>query len=523
MHILRQLTAAGTAVLLTLAGMPAAVLAKGTREVLVTDTQELIAALADAQAGDEIILREGIYTNDKWTGKWAAFFAEASGTAEKPITIRSEDPARPATLSGVTQENKIVLWITGDHWNIQNLRMTEAQKGIVLDKSCYSTISGCEVYNIGLEGIHLRDDSSYCVIEHCSIHDTGTVKPQYGEGIYIGSAVGTEGYGFDCHYNTVRGCDISRVAAECIDIKEFTVGTLVEDCVFDGSCISGENGANSFIEIKGNDVIIRRNTGYRNGCEQQLYGFDLYAPLPEWGQNARIYENTLYLDSAEVSSFAGWKCSAYVFRNVIDPPDCTVNKNANRIMDILKIDLPGDADENAVLNAEDARVLTDVIHGRQPAYWSADNSELDGDGQVDVLDLGLLKQRLHTEPVLPVFTVSYRTEQPGKWRACNGLGNHTVTFTVKARPGTQLHSAVMYWDPNYPNEETGKNGKTITQRLGDLEPDADGILRVSVDLPEDAVSLALDVWDYLDGKEKLDKETLEIVQVTAVQTGSPAD
>ena len=107
MHKLRQLTVICTAVLMTLAGMPATVNANGTREVLVTNTQELIAALADAQAGDEIVLREGIYTNDKWTGKWAAFFAEASGTAEKPITIRSEDPDHPAMLCGVTQENKI--------------------------------------------------------------------------------------------------------------------------------------------------------------------------------------------------------------------------------------------------------------------------------------------------------------------------------------------------------------------------------------------------------------------------------
>ena len=512
----QKLAVFAASVMMTVSGIPTAAADK-TREVLVTNTQELIGALADAQAGDEIILREGTYENDKWTGKWAAFFAEASGTAEKPITIRSEDPAHPATLCGVNQESKIVLWITGDYWRIEDLRMAEAQKGIVLDRSSHSVISGCEVFRIGSEGIHLRDDSSFCLIDNCKIHDTGTVTPKYGEGIYIGSAVGTEGYGFDCHYNTVRGCEISRVAAECIDIKEFTVGTLVENCTFDGSCISGENGANSFIEIKGNDVIIRWNTGYRNGCEQQLYGFDLYAPLPEWGQNARIYENTLYLDSEEVSTFAGWKCSAYVFRNTIDPPECTVNKNANRIMDIQRIAYPGDVDENAVLNAEDARVLTDAVHGRNKAYLSAENADLDGDGQLDVFDLALLKRRLHEESAPPVFTVNYKTEQPGKWRACNGLGNHTVTFTVKAKPGTQLNSAVMYWDPNYPNEETGKNGKTLTERLGKLEPDAYGIVTVTVDLPEDAVSLALEVWDYLDGKEKLDKSLLEITEVTAVK------
>lgn len=517
MKRIQKIAAILTAAWMTAAAMPAPAAADGTREVLVTDTQELIAALADAQAGDEIILREGIYEQGEWIGKWAVFFAEASGTAEKPITIRSEDPAHPAELCGVDQENKIVLWITGDYWRIEDLCLHDAQKGIVLDKSCHSVISGCEVYGIGSEGIHLRDDSSYCLIENCKIHGTGTVTPKYGEGIYIGSAVGTEGYGFDCHSNTVRGCDISRVAAECIDIKEFTNGTLVEDCTFDGSCISGENGANSFIEIKGNDVIIRRNTGYRNGCEKQLYGFDLYAPLPEWGQNVRIYENTLYLDSAEVSTLAGWKCSAYAFRNTVDPPECTVNKNANRIMDILDIDYPGDADGNALLNGEDARILTDALHGRQVPYLSGKDADLDGDGEVDAFDLALLKRRLREETDPPVFTVRYKTEQPGKWRASNGLGNHTVTFTVKAKPGTIINSAIMYWDPNAPNEETGKNGKTISKPLGKLAPDADGRLTVSVGLPEDAVSLALDIWDYLEGKEKLDESLLEIERITAVR------
>ena len=504
-----------TAALMTAVSLPAPVSADGTREVLVTNPQELTAALADAQAGDEIILREGIYENDKWPGKWAVFFAEASGTAEKPITIRSEDAAHPATLCGVDQSNKIALWIIGDYWRIENVRAGEAQKGIVLDKPSHSVISGCEVFNIGSEGIHLRDDSSYCLIENCKIHDTGTVTPKYGEGIYIGSAVGTEGYGFDCHYNTVRGCEISRVAAECIDIKEFTNGTLVEDCTFDGSCISGENGANSFIEIKGNDVIIRHNTGSRNGCEKQLYGFDLYAPLPEWGQNARIYENMLDLGSAEVNTVAGWKCSALVFRNTVDPPECTLNKNANRIINVQKIACPGDADENALLNEEDARLLTDAVHGRETGYLSAENADLDGDGQLDAFDLALLKRRLHGDPADPVYTVSYQTEQPGKWRATNGLGGYTVTFTVKAKPGTQLNSALMYWDPYYADPETGKEGKTLTERLGKLEPDEDGILKVQIDLPPDAVSLALDVWDYLDGKEKLDKSGLEIVSVTA--------
>ncbi len=489
--------------------------ADGGRTVLVTDTQSLIDALADARAGDEVVLREGIYENGKWIGKWAVFFAEASGTAAQPITIRSEDPDHPATLCGVDQENKIVLWITGDYWHIENLRCCEAQKGIVLDRSCHSVISGCEVYNVGLEGIHLRDDSAYCLIENCKIHDTGTVKPQYGEGIYIGSAIGTEDYGFECHYNTVRGCEISRVAAECIDIKEFTCGTLVEDCTFDGSCISGENGANSFIEIKGNDVVIRNNTGCRNGCEQQLYGFDLYAPLPEWGQNATIYQNTLYLDSSEISTVAGWKCSANVFRNTVDPADCTIGSNGNRIMDIQRISLPCDADENGLVNDEDAKVLTDHIHGRDISHISQENADLCADGELDVFDLAMLKRRAHEAHEKPVFTVHFRKEKAGKWRTCNGLGSHQVTFTVKAQPGAELNTAYMYWAPYLPNEETGKDGRSVVEGLGELTADADGILTVTVELPEDAVSLALEFWGYALNGETLDKDEIVLESVTA--------
>lgn len=47
--------------LMILSAMPVSGSETGRREVIVTNTDELIAALADAAAGDEIILREGVY------------------------------------------------------------------------------------------------------------------------------------------------------------------------------------------------------------------------------------------------------------------------------------------------------------------------------------------------------------------------------------------------------------------------------------------------------------------------------
>ena len=281
------------------------------QQVIVADTAELMDALADAKAGDEIVLKEGIYQNDKWTGKWAAFWAEADGTPEQHIILRSEDAAHPATICGVTQENKYALNIIGSYWEIRDLRICEAQKGIFLAKSEHSVISGCEVFNTGSEGIHIIDDSSYNLVENCCVHDTGTVTAKYGEGVYIGSAKNATDYGFACHYNTVRGCRFGpNIAADHVDIKEYTLRNIVEYCTFDGTGMQGENGGDSFVEVKGNDAVIRYNTGYRNGCEKQLYAFDMNVQLDGWGQNTKIYGNTLYLDTADCYVVKGWNCAA---------------------------------------------------------------------------------------------------------------------------------------------------------------------------------------------------------------------
>ncbi len=485
------------------------------REILVTDSQGLIDALADARAGDTIVLREGVYENSRWLGKSAAFFGEAEGTAAHPITLRSEDPEHPATIRGQTQEHDYALYILGDYWRLEDLKIGNASKGLILDHSSHSVISGCEIFDTGSEGLHIRDNSSYCLIEDCYIHDTGTLVPKYGEGIYIGSAIGTTGYGFDCHYNTVRRCEIARVGAECVDIKEFTIGTVVEDCTFDGSGIKGENGANSFIEIKGNDCTIRRNVGYRNGNQDQLYGFDLYCPTPEWGQNARIYENTFYLDSVDIPYIAGWRCSALVFRNKTEPEGCPIGSNGDRIKDVQAIECLGDANEDARVDAEDVQALGSWIHGTEAGHLSDPNADMNGDGVIEVFDLALVKRTVveGTAPD-PVMTVPFTVEKPGKFRASNGLGNGTVTYEVVARPGTEIDLVYMYWDPHAPNEETGKDGKNITVSLGTLSPDADGHLTVSFPLPEDAVSLALEAWHYREDGKELDKADLSVARVT---------
>lgn len=509
------LLAAAVTILTCTIGSPA--VTAESRQILVSDTAELKNALANVRAGDEIILKEGIYQADPASGMWKAFESTANGTPDQHIILRSENADKPATICGHTTESKCALYITGSYWEIRDLKISTACKGLFLAQSEHSVISGCEVFDIGDEAIHVIDDSSYNLVENCFVHDTGLKTPKYGEGVYIGSAKNATDYGFECHYNTVRGCKFGpNIAADHVDIKEFTHGNLVEYCTFDGTGMLGENGGDSFVEIKGNDTIVRYNTGYRNGCTKQLYGFDMNVQLDGWGQNNKIYDNTLWLDIDECYIAKGWKCYTEVFRNHTEPAECAYS--GNRVLEVTGYRLAGDVNEDGQIDLTDVKFLCDWLQTGNVLHISAENADLNSDKTLNSADLSLLKQKIIQQDTneKPVICINYKEEEAGKWRMSNGLGNKTVTFRLKAEAGSSLNMGWGYWDPYQINTETGESGKWLQFSLGTIQPDENGFAEITVELPEDATSAALEVYSYSDqtGKRSESEVVLDEVYTT---------
>ncbi|PTL77865.1 sheath polysaccharide-degrading enzyme [Vitiosangium sp. GDMCC 1.1324] len=265
-------------------------------------TAKIQDAMKNASPGATLLIAPGTYTGDRATSGDTGsglFYSGKSGTASSPIVMKSCDPANPATLRGVAvNDGSYGIHLTGDYWELRDLIITNAQKGIVVDNGNHNLLSNVEVHHIGDEGVHFRDGSSYNTLENSKIHDTGNYQPEYGEGAYVGSD-SSSAYEHVVIGNVIRYTNFDGgITAEHIDIKEGADGTLVEHCTFNGTGISGANSADSFVDVKGVNSIIRYNEGYRNGNAKVVDAFQVrtHGTAYATGVNNSFYGNTVNLD-----------------------------------------------------------------------------------------------------------------------------------------------------------------------------------------------------------------------------------
>lgn len=249
------------------------------REVAVSSAGELTAALTSATPGTLIRLAPGTYAgNFKGTG---------AGSADKPIVLCG--PSDAVLDGGNTQTGYVFYLNQASSWILSGFAVTRGQKGVVLDETTDSQLSGLFVHDIGQEAVHFRKFSSRNTIAFSQIRDTGKETPGFGEGVYIGSAVsnwttytGASDRPDRCDGNKVLHCVFGPgISAEHIDVKEGTTGGEVRGNTFNGIGISGANSADSWMDVKGNGYQVAENTG----SDSPMDGFQVHVAVAGWGSD----------------------------------------------------------------------------------------------------------------------------------------------------------------------------------------------------------------------------------------------
>jgi chitodextrinase len=288
-YTVRALDAAGNR---SAAGTPVTVQTGGGGggpTVDVSTSAQLAAALASAQPGQTIRMAAGEYRG--------AFLARRAGTAAAPITLTGPAnavlvndgpsgtaPSCPVPTAG--WDSGYGLWLYGaPYWKLTGFTVKDSKKGIVLDDSHHVTIDRVYVHHTEDEAVHFRRSSADGVIQNSRIDNTGLVQPGYGEAVYLGSANSN----WACHGNS-GGVDRSdrvqvlgntlgpNVAAEHIDVKEGTFAGVIRGNTFDGRGLSGQNSADSWIDVKGVGYVIENNTGTFSSPGRLANGYETHNP-----------------------------------------------------------------------------------------------------------------------------------------------------------------------------------------------------------------------------------------------------
>jgi chitodextrinase len=260
----------------------------GAAIVDVATAAELRTALANTRPGQTIRLAPGTYAGP--------FVATTAGTASQHVTLTGPAtavltnaasgtaPSCPAPTAG--WNSGYGFWVfNAAYWDLTGFTVAGAKKGIVIDNSPHTAISGVSVHDTDEEGVHFRRSSSDSSISDSRITSTGLVSPGFGEGVYIGSA----GSNWGCHGNS-GGADRSDrvqvvgnhigplVAAEGIDVKEGTFDGVIRGNTFDGRGVSGANSADSWVDVKGIGYTIENNTGTFTSPGTFANGYETHNP-----------------------------------------------------------------------------------------------------------------------------------------------------------------------------------------------------------------------------------------------------
>ena len=247
------------------------------RLVSVSTVAQLQAALAGARPGDQIRLADGVYT-----GNWTA---TVSGTADHRISLCG---GRGAVLTTGSLDAGHALWLNGaSYWTVWGVTLRESLGGLSISGGSHDVVENVEIHTTGQHALHVSMLSSHNVLRGNVIHHTGRRKPEFGEGIYVGSYHTSWCARTACQPdrsdgNQVIGNTIGPyVTAEHVQVMEGTTGGVIRGNVFDGTGMGAPAApyADSWVAVMGNGWTVEDN----RGTASLRNGFEVWVEVDGWG------------------------------------------------------------------------------------------------------------------------------------------------------------------------------------------------------------------------------------------------
>ncbi|CBN79456.1 FirrV-1-B30 precursor [Ectocarpus siliculosus] len=273
----------------------------------------IASALAEAGAGDTVVLADGTYN-------------------EAIVTVQGGESGNPLIISGgrgalvnAGDDGKVVnvqhSWVTLEGFSVDGKISDDDEADSYVDKCVFvegPSTSGEErlegfvmqdvsVQNCGDECVRLKSFVVGAVISDNVIQDCGVRDFVYGgggkngEGVYVGTSSNQWSDGPDeCNDNTITGNTITPNGNECVDVKEGSTGTIIEDNTCSGQ-LDEDSGC---FGSRGDGNVFRYNTASDClGVGVRIGGWE--ADGHEYGQDNSIYGNSFTrAESGGLSFFA---------------------------------------------------------------------------------------------------------------------------------------------------------------------------------------------------------------------------
>ncbi|MFD6800203.1 right-handed parallel beta-helix repeat-containing protein [Streptomyces cyaneofuscatus] len=245
----------------------------------VSTAAQLKSALTTVSPGDTIRLADGTYTGN--------FKATRPGTSGARIILTGSSRAVLTAGGGYG------LHLNGaSYWTVHGVTIKGGQKGIMADTANGVVIDSVTVHDLDMEGVHFRKSSRDGVLKNSRIHDTGQNGRGMGEGVYVGTANDLSDRSDNAQIlNNTIGPD---VRGENVDIKEGTTGARIIGNTFDGNGLTGANYDDSWVDVKGNNVLVEGNRGSRTTNN----GYETHTQQSGWGCGTVFRNNTSNLSGA---------------------------------------------------------------------------------------------------------------------------------------------------------------------------------------------------------------------------------